>query len=491
MIYLDKANADPLIGRIVDGRYRISERIGGGAMGAVYRAEQIGLNRSIALKLLKHDLHWTEDTVLRFQREAHAASALTHPNTVRVFDFGATQEGILFLAMEILVGEPVTNYLRRNKVLGVKEAVVYGQQILRSLAEAHAKGIIHRDIKPDNVFLARVKGQDSPVVKILDFGIAKAIAGERTIDQFETQDGTVFGTPRYMSPEQAQGKTIDTRSDLYAVGTTLFEFLVGHPPFTDKDAVIVMAKHIREQAPPLRRVRPDRPIPLSLEKVVQKSLKKNPAERFQSAEEFAQALADCLPDVERLEQAVSKRGLKKLLSQARLFPREKLWISAGMALGLIATALFIAGIEKKASLLDEPSATISDNDSPRGEPTASEPLSDSRKAPQEAKILLKSIPPGADVWYRGEIIGLTPLKLATNKSVSKTVRLSKPGYTDVVAVVSPDKESMVIKLQAVADKAYPTELSKSTTDKSSARAKQTHLKRDRNETAGSPYKKFE
>src|SRR4029077_18854796 len=151
------------------------------------------------------------------------------------------------------------------------EALTWTGQVLRSLGEAHAKGIIHRDIKPDNIFLARMDGAAEPVAKVLDFGIAKAIEGEHKVDQFETQDGTVFGTPRYMSPEQAQGKPLDHRSDLYAVGIVLYELLVGAPPFVDKDAVIVMAKHIREDPPTLRVASPLRTFPASLQRVLDKA----------------------------------------------------------------------------------------------------------------------------------------------------------------------------------------------------------------------------
>lgn len=492
MVYPDDTNADPLIGQVINDRYTITECIGGGAMGAVYRAEQIGLARSVALKLLSKDANWTEDTILRFHREAQAASALTHPNTVRVFDFGATPEGLLYLAMEVLEGEPITNYLRRNKVLTVRDTVEYGRQILRSLSEAHAKGIIHRDIKPDNVFLARVEGQETPIVKILDFGIAKAVAGERTIDQFETQDGTVFGTPRYMSPEQAQGKSIDSRSDLYAVGITLFEFLTGDPPFVDKDAVVVMAKHIREHAPPIRRVRPERPIPASLEKVVQKALKKSPDKRFQTADEFAQALEDCLPDVTHLEQAVAEGGFKKLISQIRLWPREKqIGLGAGASLALITIVLVVAAIANTVPNSGQPFDATSASRLSEDVQPESAPFSSSHTTNREAKVLLASEPPGANVWYKGEVVGVTPLKLDVEKRGNKTVRLSKPGYTDFVTTVSADESPFTVTLHAAKEKADFSERRKAPSSKTPNRTKQARLKHEKSKSTGSPYEKFD
>src|SRR5688500_749715 len=210
-----RSQSDPLIGRTIGGRFRVIERIGTGGMGTVYRAAQSGLDRHVALKVLKRELVSDRDTVARFHREAKAMSMLMHPNSVRVFDFGEDAEGYLFLAMELLEGELLTAWVEREGAAPVDEAVVAAQEVLRSLAEAHSKGIIHRDLKPDNIFLARVDGHARPVVKVLDFGIAKVFRDDQKIDALETQAGTVFGTPRYMSPEQAQGKTLDHRSDLY------------------------------------------------------------------------------------------------------------------------------------------------------------------------------------------------------------------------------------------------------------------------------------
>ncbi|MBZ0120226.1 MAG: serine/threonine protein kinase, partial [Sandaracinaceae bacterium] len=293
-----KSKNDPLLGRTMAGRFKILARIGTGGMGTVYRAEQVGLGRPVALKVLKKELVHDRDTVARFHREAKAMSLLVHPNTVRVFDFGEDEDGWLFLAMELLEGELLTSWIEREGTPPIPDAIRVTQEILRSLAEAHSKGIIHRDLKPDNIYLARVDGHALPVVKVLDFGIAKAFREDYKIDQLETQAGTVFGTPRYMSPEQAQGKTLDHRSDLYSVGVLLYQLLTGNPPFQDDDAVVVMAKHIREKPKPVGEVVPDRPIPRSLEKLVVRAMEKDPTKRVGSADELDGALAACLPDVE-------------------------------------------------------------------------------------------------------------------------------------------------------------------------------------------------
>lgn len=295
-------NLDANIGRVVADRFEVKSLIGSGGMGSVYRARQVGLDRPVALKLLKEEASWDPDTVTRFHREAKAMSLLQHGNTVRVFDFGQTADGTLFLAMELLEGETLTKRLNREGCLDPILAIRVVQQVLRSLHEAHSKGIVHRDLKPDNIMLAGVDGHAEPVVKVLDFGIAKVFREDHQIDQLETQAGTVFGTPRYMSPEQAQGKTLDHRSDLYTVGTLLYQLLTGQPPFIDDDAVVVMAKHIRETPPSPRAAVPERPIPRSLDKLAMRALGKEPDDRFDNAEEMEAKLMACLPDVEREAQ---------------------------------------------------------------------------------------------------------------------------------------------------------------------------------------------
>jgi serine/threonine protein kinase len=320
---------DPLRHATIGGKFQLQERVGQGGMGTIYRATQSGLNRQVAVKILKRELNVEPDTVARFHREAHAMSLLTHPNTVRVYDFGQTAEGLLYLVMELLVGELLTSRMERAE-LDVLDAVRMTQQILHSLGEAHRKAIVHRDLKPDNVFVVRAEGHGEPVIKVLDFGIAKVVAPDRRVDQFETQAGTVFGTPRYMSPEQAQGNALDGRSDLYSVGALLYQMLTGRAPFIEDDAVVVMAKHIQERPQPPTKLRPERPIPSKLNDVVMKAMAKDPAHRFQEASAFVQALEDCVPDVTRAQQT-ALTGMWK--------PRRASWISYAS----LAAALFGAG----------------------------------------------------------------------------------------------------------------------------------------------------
>jgi tRNA A-37 threonylcarbamoyl transferase component Bud32 len=291
---LVESGGDSLLGTTVAGRFTVLGRVGAGSMGAVYRARQDAVGRDVALKIVRAERAYDPETKVRFEREARATSALVSPHTITVFDFGAAEDGSWFLAMELLEGETLGDRLRSVGRVSIADAARFAHEAAASLAEAHEKGIIHRDLKPDNLFLAKVplpSGGTSETVKVLDFGIAKLVRGEEgAVDQLETQAGTVFGTPRYMSPEQAQGSTLDARTDLYSLGVILYQMLTGRAPFTDDDAVVVMARHIKEPPPAFREVAPDAAVPDALERVVRRALAKRPADRQQSARELAAEL---------------------------------------------------------------------------------------------------------------------------------------------------------------------------------------------------------
>jgi serine/threonine-protein kinase len=293
---LPDSKADPMMGRTIAGRYVVRDCLGAGSMGTVYRAHQLPMRREVAFKILHHDHAVNAESKARFLREAQATSSLFSEHTVTVYDFGESESGELFLAMEALDGESLGARLKRVGAFRPSEAVSVALQVLSSLAEAHSKGIIHRDLKPDNLFFSRSRdGSNREVVKVLDFGIAKVLHDEQQrLSPIETAAGTVFGTPRYMSPEQAQGRQLDPRSDLYSLGVMLYHMLVGHPPFTDDDAILVMAHHIKTV--------PATPSSLgvslsdALEHLLMQSLAKRPADRPATASAFTALLLEAAND---------------------------------------------------------------------------------------------------------------------------------------------------------------------------------------------------
>jgi serine/threonine protein kinase len=276
-----EANSDPWIGRVLAGRYRIDARLGSGGMGAVYRARHLALDREVAIKILHARL--TEDPVVarRFDREALAASRLDHPGIVQMLDAGTAEGGTKFLVMQLLSGRELRSL--QDGPMPSDRVVELTLQILRALEHAHRRGLVHRDLKPENVIVTR-DDEDREVVKILDFGIVKLLSGEGDDDKL-TRAGMVFGTPRYMSPEQAAGGKIDARADLYTVGVIMYEMLAGSPPFQGDEMGIVLRMHILADPPPL----PEH-VPAPIAEVVMRLLQKRPVDRFGSAKETEDAL---------------------------------------------------------------------------------------------------------------------------------------------------------------------------------------------------------
>ena len=278
---------DPFVGRELDGRYTISERIGSGGMGAVYRAHQHSVGRDVAVKVVNTHLVAETDVVKRFLREAKLASKLGHPNAVSVLDFGQTDDGVFYLVMELVVGRTLDVVIKAERIFRPERVVKIGAQICDALEAAHSLSIVHRDLKPSNVMLLD-GGRD--LVKVLDFGLAKSVAPDQTSTTM-TGAGAVLGTPAFMPPELALGSPCDGRADLYSLGCMLYLMGSGQLPFTSDSMHDLMTQHAHARAPRMRGV------PNALGEVIDQLLEKRAEDRYQSAAATREALEESLASI--------------------------------------------------------------------------------------------------------------------------------------------------------------------------------------------------
>ena len=302
---------DPRARITVDDRYEVLEPLGQGGMGTVYAVRHVKLDRRFAMKVLRRDLAADSDLAARFLQEAKATAAIAHPAVVAITDFGTMDDGSPYFVMELLEGETLATRIRARGPLAPATAVGIAKRIAEALEASHAANVIHRDLKPDNVFLvgkSAGKGTEEDI-RIVDFGAAKIVGGSKL-----TRPGIVFGTPYYMSPEQASGEAIDARADVYSLGILLFEMLTGRVPFEADTYMGVLTKHIFEAPPPL--VVPSGSELGDLEGIVMRALQKAPAARYESMSAFARALDGTTvrermaspKDVDRGRQATIKLG---------------------------------------------------------------------------------------------------------------------------------------------------------------------------------------
>lgn len=474
---------------VAEGRYTITALLGFGGMGAVYEAIQQNMDRKVALKLIPtHD----PTIVARFEREAFTISKLRHPNTVTVFDFGQGDDGFLFLAMELLDGKTLSEVIADGPISS-KRAVHITSQICRSLGEAHRSGIVHRDIKPDNIILIRVD-QDRDFVKVLDFGIAKAVIGEDDVQL--TGDGRIIGTPRYMSPEQILAEPLDHRSDIYSLGCILYEMLCGAPPFEQSSTTALMISHTQDP-PPSFSQRLDGSkldaMPRAIEQVVRRALAKSPSNRHQDTDELREELeaaiegrlsalpvgefesestAGAIPS--SMRPMTGERPVPQHITQSNELAKpagttagSKTGLLAGAILlvlivigGLVAYQIFGGTSEPVEPATGQEEGAVAApglEDEPGDVEEIVEPLVEKPAKAGYLNLVVRGKPAGALVKVDDVEVGKTPIVFPIEMDRERVnVVLSKEGYHDFQAVIAVDtgqkKRSIEYQLDAVAPK---------------------------------------
>jgi len=460
-----RPEADPRVGRVLGGAYRLLRRIGEGGMGVVYEARHETLGRGFAVKLLRAPrLGTAPDALARFRQEAVRASQLEHDHIVDVVHFDRTEDDEVFLVMELLRGESLAARIRRTGALPEDDALRIAHQVADALQAAHETGLVHRDLKPENVFLTQKRGTD--VAKVLDFGIAKFRdpddAGDGDPGNL-TATGALMGTPLYISPEQARGEVdrVDRRADVYALGAMLYEMVTGSPPFEGANHYQLLWKHGQEPpVAPSRRVSGGS-ISDELEAAILRALAKDPDERFPTMAAFADAMPPPPPGPTPSSFGSASASSPSIPSSPagedrssdvrygwRRFARE-LTAVAALAVALVTGAVLLGRGGQRPSVTDDgdpggsaPEASEAAAPLPP-EPTPSEAGTTATRGDAETPgprvpVRFESRPPGAEVWVGDQALGRTPLVAPVPRSERPIpVRFVLEGYEDGVVRVIP------------------------------------------------------
>jgi len=448
---------DPLVGIVLAGRYVVKGRIGEGGMGLVYEGLHRDIDKRVAIKVLRDDLSRRPEVVARFRQEAKSASRIGHENIVDIFDFGETTRGASYFIMEFLDGEDLANVLGRDVTVDADRACAVVLQCCRALSATHAKGIVHRDIKPENIFLTTRDGVVD-FVKIVDFGIAKMsdIETEGAPGRKLTKTGMIFGTPEYMSPEQAAGKELDHRVDVYALGIILYECLSGRVPFEGDTFMGVLTQHLFSELPAIDELNPNAKVSRELETVIRKSLAKDPDDRYQDTEELAEAISCALDG--RLSRATVKTPPSAFGPPSRGYldpvPRRKTsrWVWAATVSAAVAALAWVSlgplsgpGSEAEASEAppeSSPAVEIVE---------AAEPFLDDGQSPLTfVNVHVATDPAGAAILLDNgsEACAATPCIVEAERGSTLVLRAKLGKRRGRTAITPTQEETVLIELRA-------------------------------------------
>jgi serine/threonine-protein kinase len=413
-----------LVGQVLADRYHIMKKLGEGGMGQVYLAEHVKMGRRSAIKVMNPSMVHDPDAVARFNREAANASRISDSHVCAIYDFGETPDGLIYLAMEFIEGEPLTELIRQEGALPVARAADIAIQVAAALQAAHDLGIVHRDLKPDNIMLTRSRdGADA--VKVVDFGLAKAVGGEGGGQQV-TRTGFVVGTPEFMSPEQLSGDKLDGRSDVYSLGLVLFNMLTGTLPFPADSVQEAMIKRLTDEPAELIEVRPDLHFPSGLQQTLDTALARTPVDRYQSAAKLAHDLAS-VTGLSRADAGAARPSTltdaddkTELIEPARVRTRSRVPIIVGVIVLLgAAGAVVTIGRTVKQTGSVTPADTTTRIVAPRPVDTASRtPVAPPRRSPVK-RPGAPATRPRIDIARAQELLDT----LYFNRLVPKTARM--------------------------------------------------------------------
>jgi serine/threonine-protein kinase len=470
---------DPLLGQTVAGRYRILRQIGEGGMGIVYEAEHVVIEKRVGLKVLRDDFSRRPDVVERFRQEARSASKIGHEHIIDISDFGETGSGANFFVMELLDGHDLAEELARKGALPARRTIGIVLQCAKALSAAHKKGIVHRDMKPENVFLVKRDGGDD-FVKIVDFGIAKMsdIETEGRPGRKLTKTGMIFGTPEYMSPEQAGGKKFDHRVDIYSLGVILYELLAGRVPFVGDTFMGILTQHMFDPAPPITSLHPRAQVPPELERIVWKALAKNPDDRYPTMDALAIDLELSLAATASAPSAmpvgtVTHHGEHEMQQPK---PAPRVLLATPTADPLLSTSpawtprrwflpavLLVAVLGALGSWLARSEVMVADDlkrAKPRSAPPppeapALQPASagmvtapETKPAPGLVLVHVVSKPDGAAVHVdgRGEVCRPTPCDFTIERDRAVNIEVSLNGYLSSKTAVLPSRDENAVEI---------------------------------------------